>query len=62
MPRVKRLRPDEVNLTTRRALSLLLRLTAALGGTNEDALRFAAREVKEALEYHVRFGLRSKRR
>lgn len=58
---MKRLRSDEVNLTTRRALPLLLRVTAALGSQKHDDLCAAARKVKAALEYHVRFGLRSKR-
>lgn len=55
-------KPDDRNLTPLRALPLLLQVTAAHAGRDESDKYRAMRDVKEALEKHVRYGFRSKRR
>ncbi len=55
-------RCDDRNLTPLRALPLLLQVTAAHSGSDPSTKHYALRDVKEALEKHVRHALRSKRR
>jgi hypothetical protein len=58
----RRKRYDELNLTPRRALDLLVLADKALGGIAGENHRRALDTCRDALEKHVRFGLRRRRR
>jgi hypothetical protein len=53
---------DEQNLTALRALTLLLDASKAVGGGGISETRMALINCRDALEKHVRYHLRSKRR
>ena len=53
---------DEQNLTALRAFPLLLDASKAIGGAGVNETRMALINCRDALEKHVRYHLRSKRR